>query len=152
MSSLVMTAGFLTIGLPWMGAQDVDVCPEGWESVARNHLVAGLDGDFETAASFVLAEERQAWLEWQVWKEEKLTRTLAGMAPELQERQEAELARQRQQLEVSHCLCEQKNEGGYRVRIDLDGRSFRALNMQHGPDEGWQVETQHVLLLSLIHI
>lgn len=146
MSSLLMTTGFLSLCLPWVGAQDVDVCPDGWEAAVRTHLVASLDGDFEAAASFVLAEERQAWLEWQVWKEKKLSGTLAGMAPELQERQAAELARQRQQLEVSHCLCEQKKEGGYRVRIDPNGRSFRVLNMQHGPDEGWQVETRHVLL------
>lgn len=145
-SFLLMTASVLTLGLPWMQAQDVDVCPGGWEAVARTHLLTSLDGDFETAAAFVLEDERQAWLEWQSWKQEKLTRTLTGMAPELQERQAAEMARQRQQFAVSHCLCEPKEEGGYRVRIDPDGRSFRVLNMQHGPEEGWQVETRHVLL------
>ena len=141
MSSLLMTTGFLTLCQPWVEAQDVDVCPKGWEAAARTHLVASLDGDFEAAASFVLEEERQAWLEWQVWKEEKLTH-LAGW-PEVAERQAANWSDSVNSWRC-HCLCEQKEE----VAIASGSASggLPGAQRQHGPDEGWQVETRHVLL------
>ena len=144
LSPLLLTAGFLSLCLPWMEAQDVDVCPDGWEQVVRKHLAASLDGDFKAAAACVVEDEQEVWLEWQEWRQEKLGRTLASMSPELRERQANERDRQRRQLEVSHCLCEQKKEGGYRVRVDPDGRSFQVLNMTYGDDSGWRVETRHV--------
>lgn len=130
-------------------AQDVDVCPSGWEGVVRAHLAAKLDRDFEAAAAHLVDEEQQAWLEWQLWKEAKLMRTLGGMAPELQQRHAEDLQRERDRLDVSHCSCERRTgegEGRFRVRVDPDGRTFQFINMAHSEGSGWQVHTRHVML------
>jgi len=147
--AVLLCWGSIVLQNPVLNAQDVDACPDGWEEAARSYLTAHLDGKFERAASFVVEDERQAWLEWQEWRQEKLERTWAGMAPELLERQAEEKESKRNRLMVSHCLCERRTgdgDGAYRIRIDPDGRSFRILNMRHGDDGGWAVETRHVML------
>ena len=146
---MVLAAWLLMMQADHLRAQDVDVCPLGWEDVVRLHLEAKLDRDFELAASHLLEGEQQAWLDWQLWKEKKLVRTLGGMAPELQQRYAEDLQREREQLDVSHCTCEPRageGKGSFRVRVDPDGRSFKVINMIHSEDSGWRVQTRHVLL------
>ena len=147
--SMVLSGWLLLMQAGSLRAQDVDVCPSGWEDVVRAHLLAKLDRDFQSAASHLLETEQQAWLEWQSWKEEKLMRTLGGMAPELQERHAEDLQRERDRLDVSHCTCEPRageEKGSFRVRVDPDGRSFRFINMVHSAELGWRVQTRHVML------
>lgn len=147
--SAVLSGWLLLMQMGPLRAQDVDACPLGWEEVVRAHLVARLDRDFEAAAFHLLEAEQQAWLEWQLWKEGKLMRTLGGMAPELQQRHAEELQRERDRLEVSHCTCEpQAGEGErrFRIRIDPDGRSFTIINMVHSAEAGWRIQTRHAML------
>ena len=146
---MALAGGLLMMQVSHIRAQDVDLCPGGWEDAVRAHLVAKLDRDFEAAASHLVEVEQQAWLDWQLWKEEKLMRTLGGMSPELQQRHAEELQRERDRLDVSHCTCEPRageGEGSFRVRIDPDGRSFKVINMVHSEESGWQVQTRHVML------
>jgi hypothetical protein len=145
----VLSGCLLMMQIGHLFAQDVDRCPSGWEEVVRAHLVAKLDRNFEAAASHLVKAEQQAWLEWQLWKEEKLMRTLGGMAPELQQRHAEDVQQERDRLDLSHCTCEPRageGEGNFRVRVDPDGRSFKVINMVHSLETGWRVQTRHVML------
>lgn len=129
-------------------AQDVDLCPPGWEETARAYLAASMEGDYEKAASYVKESERQAWLGLHVWRQAKSNRSMAAMEPDALARMEQEKARKRERLDVSQCLCEKRKgeDGAYRVRVDPDGRSFSMLNLHHSDGAGWRVETRHTPL------
>lgn len=132
-----------------MNAQDVDVCPSGFEEVAFGYFTAVLEEDFTTAAGWVLESEREAWLEWQEWRKDRLDLMLSAMDTELQLRHVQERRKELDKLDVSHCVCEQRRGKGvdaFRVRVDSDGRGFRVLNMRHSEGVGWGVETGHVRL------
>jgi|GEM_PF-974567 len=142
-SSLLFLSG-LTVN-----AQDVDVCPPGFDEVALDYLTALLQEDVKTASGWVLASEREAWVEWQEWKNDKFDLRISNMDPQLKLRHDEERRQELKNLAVSHCACEQRSGEGsnaFRVRVAPDGRGFRILNMRHDERLGWRIETGHVRL------
>lgn len=129
-----------------LNAQDTDVCVDGWEAVAREHLLCRSEGKWEEAAAHVVLDERTIWQEWQEWSEVKLQKNLAAMSEELQERHDKQVQRDRARLEVSVMTCAAGVDGDYRIRVDPNGRSFQFLTMRHDEDQGWQVATRMVAL------
>lgn len=132
-----------------VNAQDVDVCPTGFDEVALEYLTALLQDDLKTASGWVLETEREVWVEWQEWKNDKLDLRLSNMDPQLKLRHDEEHRQELKNLAVSHCACEQRSgegENAFRVRVAPDGRGFRILNMRYGEQMGWRIETGHVRL------
>ena len=132
-----------------VNAQDVDVCPSGFDEVALDYLTALLQEDLETASGWVLELEREAWIEWQEWKNAKLDLRISNLDPDLKIRHDEERRKELEKLAISHCACEHRNGEGsdaFRVRIAPDGRGFRILNMRYEERLGWRIETGHVRL------
>ncbi len=132
-----------------VNAQDVDVCPSGFDEVALDYLTALLQEDLERASGWVLESEREAWIEWQEWSQDKLDLRISNLDPQLKLRHDEEQRKEFEKLAVSHCACEHRSDQGadaFRVRVAPDGRGFRILNMRYGERMGWRVETGHVRL------
>lgn len=133
---LVVPCLILVASSVW--AQDVDVCPAGWEEVARNFISAEFEEQLEDAAGWVHPDEREGWAEWKAFEWRRRAEKLSSMAVPVQER----AARERQQaaarLEVAQFLCAADAQPGvFRVTMDPNGRNLRTVSMSHAEDRWW---------------
>lgn len=126
----ILVAGSL-IPVWLFGQSGSETCPEGWKEKVPAFLSAQLDRDAVAAALLVSPSERKDWEEWKIWSWQRDRERLAGMAPPVQERAAAELARDRARLEVSQYTCDPigGEQGRYRVRVDPDGRSYQFVEL-----------------------
>lgn len=136
----------LLMAIPVARAQDLDVCPVGWEEAANSFLEAELEERLEAAAGWVHPDERVGWTEWKAFEWSRRAARLKAMSEPVQERAAREHGQAVARLEVAQFLCAAAAEPGvFRVTMDPNGRNLRTINMVH--EEGrWWVRTGSVRL------
>lgn len=128
----------LLLAIPEARAQDLDVCPMGWEEAARSFLEAELEERLEEAAGWVHPDERVGWSEWKAFEWARRTARLKAMPEPVQERAARERGQAAARLEVAHFLCAAAAEPDvFRVTMDPNGRNLRTIKMVHGEGRWW---------------
>lgn len=141
-------AGFLLLSSSSTEAQDVDVCPNGWQAVAESFLKEQLDANWNEAAQLVCVEERESWLEWMQWQSIRLETRKNSMSKAALDNEDAEKTKQRNRLGTSVFTCRaiKGATGEYSVKVDPDGRSYQFLNLNQDESERWGVRTHFTSL------